>query len=462
MEDKRRHVLLVPYPGQGHVNPMMQFARRLVSKGLKATLATSVFIAKSMHLSSSVGQVHLDVISDGYDELGPAAEAPSADTYLARLKAEGSRTLTGLILKHQSTPTPVDCVVYEPFLAWALDVAKEFGLVGAAFFTQPCTVDYIYYSIHHKLLSLEQVSSSSGPVSIPGLPLQLELRDMPSFIGAPASYPAYFLMLLNQFSNADKADFILINTFYKLEAEAVDTMLKVCPVLTIGPTIPSIYLDRRLQNDDEYNIDLFTLDASVSTKWLSDKPPRSVVYVAFGSISDLSEKQMEELAWGLKRSNFYFLWVVRATEQAKLPKIFMEELGDRGCVASWSPQVKVLADQAVGCFLTHSGWNSTIEAVSLGVPMVAMPQWTDQPPNAKLVEDFWKVGIRVRVGEDGIVPREEIERCIREVMVGEKGKEIKKNTEKWRELAIEAVSEGGSSDVNIDKFVAKVIKSRIT
>ncbi|KAJ4847787.1 hypothetical protein Tsubulata_003343, partial [Turnera subulata] len=443
MEDKKRHAILVPFPGQGHMNPMMQFARRLVSKGLKATLVTPVFIAKSMHLSSSIGQVHLDVISDGYDELGRAA-APSTETYLARLKAEGSRTLAGLILKHQSTPTPIDCVVYEPFLAWALDVAKEFGVMGAAFFTQPCTV-----------------ISSSGPVSIPGLPLKLELRDMPSFVAVPDSYPANFLMQLNQFSNTGIADFILINTFYKLELEAMDTMSKVCPVLTIGPTIPSIYLDRRIEKDDEYNIDLFTSDASVSTKWLSDKPPRSVVYVAFGSFCDLSEKQMEELARGLERSNFYFLWIVRVTEQAKLPKTFIEELGDRGCVASWSRQVEVLANQAVGCFLTHCGWNSTIEALSLGVPMVAMPQWSDQPSNAKLVEDVWKVGIRVRVGEDGLVSGEEIQCRVRQVMVGEKGKEIKKNAEKWRDLAIEAVSQGGSSDANIDKFVAELDPSGI-
>ena len=100
-------------------------------------------------------------------------------------------------------------------MPWALDVAKEFGLVGAAFFTQPCTVDYIYYNIQYNLLKL---SVSSTPVSIPGLPL-LELRDMPSFVGIPGSYPAYFEMLLNQFSNTDKADFILINTFYKLEPQ---------------------------------------------------------------------------------------------------------------------------------------------------------------------------------------------------------------------------------------------------
>lgn len=105
------HVLLVPYPGQGHVNPMIQFARRLVSKGLKATLVTSIFIAKSMKLGSSVGPVQLDVISDGYDN-GGFPKADSVDTYLERLKVAGSRTLSELILKYQNTSNPIHCVIY--------------------------------------------------------------------------------------------------------------------------------------------------------------------------------------------------------------------------------------------------------------------------------------------------------------------------------------------------------------
>ncbi|XP_015581232.1 UDP-glycosyltransferase 74F2 [Ricinus communis] len=451
----KAHVLLLPYPGQGHINPMLHFSRRLLSKAIKTTLITSVFISKSMNFGSSIGSVDLDVISDGYDE-GGFGDAGSIDDYLARLKTAGSRTLAELIKKHESSSNPVDCVIYEPFLPWALDVAKEHGLFAAAFFTQPCVVDYIYYNIHHKLLKLPV---SETPVSISGLPL-LELRDMPSFVNVPGSYPAYFQMVLHQFCNTERADNILINTFYKLEQEAVNEMSKVCPVLTIGPTIPSIYLDKRIENDDDYGLDLYALDASISINWMSTKPAGSVVYVAFGSMANLSDKQMEELAWGLNNSNFNFLWVVRACEQSKLPKGFVQELGSKGLIVNWSPQVKVLASEAIGCFFTHSGWNSTIEALSLSVPMVAMPQWTDQPPNAKLVEDVWKVGIRVKVNEDGIVTREEVESCIREVMTGEKGKEMRNNGAKWRELAIEAVSEGGTSDKNIDEFVSKLVSLR--
>ncbi|KDP35132.1 hypothetical protein JCGZ_10666 [Jatropha curcas] len=451
----RAHVLLLPYPGQGHINPMLHFSRRLISRGIKATLVTSIFISKSMNLPSSIDSVHLAAISDGFDD-GGYEKSSGVDYYLTRLKTEGSRTLSELIEKHKTSSDPFDCVIYEPFLPWALDVAKDFRLFAAAFFTQPAAVDFIYYNIQCKSLS---VPVSSTPVSIPSLPL-LEIGDMPSAVSGPEAYPAYTAMLFNQWSNIEKADYVLINTFYKLEKEVVDEMSKVCPVLTIGPTIPSKYLDKRIENDDDYGLDLFALEASFSLNWISNKPARSVVYVAFGSLSNLSDKQMEELAWGLKRSKFYFLWVVRATEASKLPKSFLEDLGDKGIIVNWSPQVKLLQNEAIGCFLSHCGWNSTIEALSLGVPIVRMPQWTDQPTNAKLVEDVWKAGIRVKVNEDGIVTREEIEGCVRQVMESETGKEMRKNAQKWRELAIEAVTEGGTSDKNIDEFVSKLISSK--
>lgn len=234
-------------------------------------------------------------------------------------------------------------------------------------------------------------------------------------------------------------------------------MTKFCPMLTIGPTLPSFYLDNRILNDNDYDLNLFTLDKSITTNWLNKMPERSVVFVSFGSMACLGHKQVEELAWGLKKSSFYFLWVIRDSEETKkLPKGFVDEIGDKGLVVNWSPQLEVLANKALGCFFTHAGWNSTIEALSLAVPMVAMPQWTDQPTDAKFVEDVWKVGVRVRVDEDGIVRRDEIERCIREVMEGQSGREMRTNAKKWRDLAIEAVSEGGTSDKNIDEFISKL------
>ncbi|KAL6221450.1 hypothetical protein ACLB2K_009201 [Fragaria x ananassa] len=123
--------------------------------------------------------------------------------------------------------------------------------------------------------------------------------------------------------------------------QVVDSMSQVCPMLTIGPTIPSAYLDNSIRDDKDYGVHLFKTDYSVCTDWLNTKPAGSVVYVAFGSIANLSDKQMKELALGLKATNFHFLWVVRDSEEAKLPDKFKEETAEKGLLVNWSPQLEV-------------------------------------------------------------------------------------------------------------------------
>ncbi|CAL5424785.1 unnamed protein product [Camellia sinensis] len=187
-----------------------------------------------------------------------------------------------------------------------------------------------------------------------------------------------------------------------------------------------------------YGLCIFKPNTGTCMNWLEERPNGSVVYVSFGSLAELGVDQMEELAWGLGDSNYHFLWVVRSKEEAKLPKDFVRETSEKGLVVSWCPQLQVLVHKAVG------------------FPMVAMPQWTDQSTNAKYVMDVWRMGLRVRCNDKGIVRREEIEHCVREVMDGERGKEMKRNAIKWSELAKEALGEGGSSDRNIHEFVAKL------
>ncbi|KAF8393828.1 hypothetical protein HHK36_020026 [Tetracentron sinense] len=438
------HVLLLPFPAQGHMNPLFQFSKRLASKGLKVTLATTTFIAKTM--KSHPGSLIVDPISNGFDE-GGIAEAGDMNIYLERFEAVGSRTLAELIEK-QSHGCPVKCLIYDSHIPWALDVAKKLGTVGASFFTQSCAVDLIYYNASRGLLS----TPVQGPtVTIPGLPL-LEVNDLPSFVYcALGPYATFF----RQFSDFEKADWLLFNSFNKLEV--VKWMSKKWRIKTIGPTVPSMYLDKRMEGNTDYGIDIFHLDADACVKWLDTNETSSVVYVSFGTATILGEEQMEEVAWGLKRSNSYFLWVVRESEEKKLPSKFVEETSEKGMVVTCCPQLEVLAHQAVGCFMTHCGWNSTLEALSLGVPMVAMPQGTDQTTNGKFVVDVWEVGLRVRVDEKGIVRREDIELCIKEVMEGEKGKVIKRNVKKWKEMAKEAVDEGGGSDKNIEEFIAGLV-----
>ncbi|KAG5589094.1 hypothetical protein H5410_039608 [Solanum commersonii] len=453
----KAHCLILPFQGQSHINPMLQFSKRLQSKRVKITIAlTKSFLKNMKELPTSVS---IEAISDGYDD-GGRDQAGSFVAYVTRFKEIGSDTLSQLIQKLANSGCPVNCIVYDPFLPWAVEVAKNFGLISAAFFTQNCAVDNIYYHAHKGVIKLPPTQDDEE-ILIPGFLSTIEASDVPTFVIVPEA-ERILEMLVNQFSNLDKVDWVLINSFYELEKQVIDYMSKIYPIKTIGPTIPSMYLDKRLHDDKEYGLSVFKPMTNECLNWLNHQPINSVVYVSFGSITNLEAEQMLELAWGLKNSNNNFLWVVRSTEESKLPKNVLEELkltsgNNKGLVVSWCSQLQVLEHESTGCFLTHCGWNSTLEAISLGVPMVTMPQWADQPTNAKLVKDIWEIGVRAKQDEKGIVRREIIEECIKLVMEEEKGKLIRENAKKWKEMARNAVDEGGSSDKNIEEFVSKLV-----
>nr|AFJ52953.1 UDP-glycosyltransferase 1 [Linum usitatissimum] len=452
----KAHCLMVPIPAQGHITPVLQFAKYLIPRKIRVTLALTRFISKTANISSSSaagGGIHLETISDGFDEHGLAV-TDDGQVYFDTFERVGSQTLADLVRKQSDAGHPVNCILYDPHIPWCLDVSKRFGLIGAAFFTQSCAVDAVFYHVHRGLLK-PPVTEVEETVSIPGLP-PFEPHDLPSFVH-DGSYPAFLAALVGQFSNIQNADWVLCNSVHELEPKAADWLSKNLPNFkTIGPTLPSFYLDKQLPDDKDYGLSFFKPDNEACSNWLQSKPKRSVVYVSFGSIADLGPEHVEELCWGLKNSNHYFLWVVRSSEEAKLPLMFKAETAEKGLIVSWCSQLEVLASGAVGCFLTHCGWNSTLEAMSLGVPMVAMPRWTDQTTNAKFISDVWKTGVKAKKDEKkGVVGRDEIERCVKEVM--EEGEETRRNCDKFAKLCKDAVGECGSSCRSITLFADSLI-----
>ncbi|KAI9111369.1 hypothetical protein K1719_017059 [Acacia pycnantha] len=443
------HVVVVPYPGQGHINPLLQFAKRLASKGVKATVATTKYTVNSIVAPN----VTVEPISDGFDEAG-FAQAKNVDLFLKSFRSNGSKTLSRLMEKFEHSDFPVTCVVYDSFLPWALEVAKRYGVYGAAFFTNSAAVCSMFCRIHYGSLRLP-VKMEDLPLSIPGLP-PLNCSDLPSFIRLPESYPAYLAMKLSQFSNVEKADWMFANTFEELESEVVKELYEMFPAKLIGPMVPSGYLDGRISGDKAYGANLWKPLSEQCIKWLESKPPRSVVYISFGSMVSLTQEQTQELAQGLEETGKHFVWILRESEHTKLPKGFKDSVKEKGLIITWCNQLELLAHEAVGCFVTHCGWNSTLEGLSLGVPMVGVPQWADQLTDAKFVEDVWKVGVRAKEDEQGTVRKQEIIKCVKMVMEGETSEEIRENVAKWKDLAGEAVGEGGSSDKNIDEFVSSL------
>ncbi|KAK3011189.1 hypothetical protein RJ639_011551, partial [Escallonia herrerae] len=323
------HVLVFPFIAQGHINPMVQFSKRLASKGLKVTL-----VATHKSMQSQDSSIKVERISDFFEDSDHIID--NVESFFDRLRIAVSRGLPDLIEKQNCLGCPVKIVVYDSTMPWVLDIAHQLGLYGAVFHTQSCAVGAVYYHMHKESLKIDPAEGST--VSLPSMPL-METKDLSSFIYDMGSYPSTLRLVLNQFSNWEKADWRLFNTFDKLEGEVVNWMASRWPIKTIGPTIPSMYLDKRLEDDKDYSLSLFKPGDEDCIKWLDTKETGSVVYVSFGSLANLGEDQMEELACGLKQSNRYFLWVVRASEESKLPTNFATEASEKGLVVNWCPQL---------------------------------------------------------------------------------------------------------------------------
>uniref|UniRef100_A0A0C9RVP3 Glycosyltransferase n=1 Tax=Wollemia nobilis TaxID=56998 RepID=A0A0C9RVP3_9CONI len=473
--DQPLHALVIPYPTQGHVTPMMQFAKKLASNGLIVTFVTT------HHRHAQITKAHsstedsvllearnrgLDIrsalISDGlpldFDRSGKFYD------FMQSVDNMGE-ALEELISDLNEKEPPISCVIADAFLFWSLDVTRRFGIPWISFWTQPVAVYSIYYHFH--LLKSHGHYPPSGPGQcedwidyIPGVP-KIQPKDLPSFLQPQDAGSDYVLdMILKSLQSSRRADWVLCNSFYELEPHSVNAMNTKPPFLTIGPVLPSAYLDGQNPNDIAVGTS-FWKEFEHSLEWLDTKPKESVIYVSFGSLVHVSKIQIEEIAMGLKESGQPFFWVLRpdivASEVSDfLPPGFMEETAGQGLVVPWSPQLQVLSHTSVGGFLTHCGWNSVAEAIALGVPMLGFPLWTDQYTNCKLLADEWKVGLRLKRGghgDESVISREEISMAVRELMAGEGGKKMKNRVRALRDSARMAVRKGGSSDKNMEDFV---------
>jgi len=206
-------------------------------------------------------------------------------------------------------------------------------------------------------------------------------------------------------------------------------------------------------------------------RWLDKQECNSVLYVSFGSGGTLCEEQIKELAWGLELSGQKFLWVLRPPNKFGiiadfgarnedplefLPEGFLQRTVGQGLVVPyWASQVQILGHGAIGGFLCHCGWNSTLEGVVHGIPLITWPLFAEQKMNAVLLTDDLKVALRAKVNENGIVEREEIRGMIRKLMVEEEGKEIRQRMRNLKDVANDALKDDGSSTVTLTQLALK-------
>ncbi|XP_059652950.1 gallate 1-beta-glucosyltransferase-like [Cornus florida] len=457
------HVFLVSFPGQGHVNPLLRLGKRLASKGLYVTFSTPESIGKAMRKASNCtaeptpvgdGWIRFEFFEDGWDEDEPRRQ--DLDQYLPQLELVGKELLPKMLKKHADEDRPVSCLINNPFIPWVSDVAESLNIPSAMLWVQSCACFSTYYHYYHGLVPFPSESEPFIDVQLPCMPL-LKHDEVASFLYPTTPYPFLRRAILGQYKNLSKPFCILMDTFQELEPEVIEFMSKISPIKPVGPLFKNPKAPNSAVKGD-------FMKADDCMEWLDSRPASSVVYISFGSVVYLKQEQVDEIAYGLLNSDVSFLWVMKpphkdaGLELLVLPEGFLEKCGDRGKVVQWSPQEAVLSHPSTACFVTHCGWNSSMEALSLGMPVVAFPQWGDQVTDAVYLVDVFKVGIRMCRGEaeDRIIPRNEIVQCLKEATSGPKAEEMKNNALKWKKAAEEAVAEGGSSDRNMQAFVDEV------
>ncbi|KAJ1414502.1 UDP-glycosyltransferase family, conserved site [Sesbania bispinosa] len=455
-------VMIVSVASQGHINPALRFAKHLISKGVHVTLVTTEVVRDRMlkHTTNPQqhSQIQFEFFSDGLsvDFNRDKDHIP----YLNSLQTTGSKNLSTLITNLTKIHN-YSCMIVSPLLLSAIDIASDHGIPSALLWVQPCALLSISYRYYRNIDSFPNLEDSNENVKLPGLPL-LEVRDLPTYM--LPSCPVYEKQIITDICQAcNKVKWVFANSFYELEEEIVNSMASLIPIYPIGPLVSEFMLGEKEDNitvsTNMWNVE----DSCIG--WLDNKPPSSVIYISFGSIIVLSQEEVDNIALALKNSNKAFLWVIKPPEKgsekevAELPSWFLEETKGRGLVVTWCQQEKVLMHPAVACFMTHCGWNSMLETVTAGVPVIAYPKRLDQPTIAKLIVNNFQNGVIVNYGGHRVATAEEIERCIKEVMEGPRARETKKRAMEMKDEARKALEEGGSSDKNVNQFVNAMINA---
>ncbi|XP_010925982.2 hydroquinone glucosyltransferase-like [Elaeis guineensis] len=451
MEDRRpRHIALLSSPGMGHLIPLASFARHLARHH---HFAITLIAHPTDHSDSSGNRSFADSLPDEVNVVSLPNLPPDAfpDTKAeARVFLTVKANLPHLrsLLRSLESTAPLAALVVDPFCLDAFDIAAELGLPVYFFSTSSCMI--LSFAFHLPALDASFVGEYRDlpePVRLPGcVPVQGKDLIEPIQDRGKETYKLF----LNSTKRLPEAKGVLTNSFEDLEPGAVKGLKDgegIPPVYPVGPLIWTV-------PDEEHEC----------LRWLDRQPPGSVVYVSFGSGGTLTLAQTRELALGLEISGQRFLWVAKSPHESEanaaylsarkneknpldfLPEGFLERTKDLGfIVPSWVPQVQVLGHASTGGFLTHCGWNSTLESIVKGVPLIAWPLYAEQKMNAiQLTEDV-KVALRPKVTESGLVGREEISRVVKCLMEGEEGKRLRKRAKELSDAAGRALGPGGSS-----------------
>ncbi|KAH0668489.1 hypothetical protein KY289_022982 [Solanum tuberosum] len=453
------HILIFPFPAQGHILPLLDFTHQLLLHGFKITILVT---PKNVPILDPLISTHPSVKTLVF----PFPGHPSLPAGIENVKdvgnAGGPAIVVGLsklrspILEWfnaQSNPPVV--IVHDFILGWTQDLAQEVGVPGFVFDTSGALLISIIIDIMKNFEAYKDL----GLVELNGLPKSPRfVREHlpPVCLKFQEDDPTWGEIIRSGFIANGRSFGSIFNTFEALESDYLGFLKKEMGherVYSIGPINLVGAPGRTGKSNDGANEKIFT--------WLDECPNESVLYVAFGSQKLLPKAQMEALTIGLEKSEVRFILVAKqlTTQQEEqgfgsVSKGFEERVSGKGLVIKgWAPQVEILGHRAVGGFLSHCGWNSVLEAIAAGVLILGWPMECDQFINAWLLVDNMKTSIRVCEGSDSVPDPIELGRIINEAMSNDL---VKERAKKMRYEALEAVKIGGSSKRDLDSIVREL------
>ncbi|CAN6171497.1 unnamed protein product [Urochloa humidicola] len=460
----RRRVLMFPLPFQGHITPMLQLAGALHARGggqLDITVFHAAFNAPDparhppeyRFVAVGEGVPSGDLVPSGSDadfagallRINDRLREPFRDRLRQALLAEAEAE------EEEDGGVAAACLVVDSNLRGMQLVAEELGVPTLVLRTggAACLVAYMAFPALCDKGLLPPASKDKAELEMHLDELTpLRLRDM--VFSSTTGHANMARCLQNLLDAARSSSGVIFNTFQDLENSDLRKIADGLgvPIYTVGPL-------HKISSGTESSL---LAQDQTCLKWLDKQEADSVLYVSLGSLASMDEKEMLETAWGLANSQRPFLWVIRhnmvkSSQQVCLPEGFEEATHGRGMIVPWAPQQEVLAHHAIGGFWTHNGWNSTLESICEGVPMICRPQFADQMINMRYVEEVWRIGFEL----EGELERGKIEMAIKKLLCMEEGRQMRQRAKDLREKAVKCTEEEGSSKSAIELLLKRIM-----
>ncbi|KAL6864879.1 hypothetical protein ACP4OV_016030 [Aristida adscensionis] len=446
----RPRVILLCSPCMGHLIPFTELARRLVAgHGLAATILFAAATAppSAQYLAAAAA------VPDGVDLVALPAPPPDALPASAPVRDRAAHAVASAVPRVRDVAAeaaPLAALVVDMVGTPARRVAEELGVPFYMFFTSPwMTLSLLLHLPELDAARAGEHRDAVEPIRLPGC-VPIGAHELPSSMLANRSSDRY-AGFLSMAKDVRLVDGYLVNTFSELEPAVSHGVAGLgLPVHPVGPLVWT----RPVTTDQDHKC----------LRWLDQQPVGSVVYVSFGSGGTLTWQQTAELALGLELSQCRFIWAVKKPDQSSangtffgtqngedtsldfLPEGFLERTRGVGLVTlSWAPQTAILRHASIGCFFTHCGWNSVLESVMNGVPIVAWPLYAEQNMNAAMLEEQVGVAARVKVNAQSFIRKEEVANAIQRVMKGKESERMRKRASELREKSVQALSSHGCS-----------------